>query len=151
MATGLVHLTTAMQHLSILAAGGAPDSTQQALGLTLLNNMLSNWEAAGVGGFSVTESVSGKSTTVATATNVITTTDIGGTKTTTLTKTAIAVFTLISTSNTYPSGWDEAIQYNLALTIAGPFGVQKIPEVVPVKAKSTLAAITPPVPGGAAA
>ena len=150
MATALVHLTTAMQHLTILAAGATPDSTQQATGLLLLNNMLSNWQAEGIGGFSVTETVSGKSTTILPSTNTVTTTEVGGTKTTTLTKTAITAFTLISTDNTYPTGWDEAIQYNLALTIAGPFGVMQIPPVVPEKAKSTKAAITPPVPGAAA-
>jgi hypothetical protein len=151
MATALVHITTAMQHLAKLAAGGTPSSAEQTLGLLLLNNMLSNWQAEGIGGFSTAESVSGKSMTVATSTNTITTTDVGGTKTITLTKTAIATFASTGTDNTYPTGWDEAIQYNLAVTMSGSLGVMidKMPALL-AKAQQTKQAITPPIPGGAA-
>jgi hypothetical protein len=151
MATALVHLTTAMQHLAKLAAGASPSATEQTLGLLLLNNMLANWQAEGVGGFQTAEATTGKSLTVATSGAVITTTEVGGTKTITLTKTAIAAFSTISTDNTYPTGWDEAIQYNLAVEISGALGVMidKMPTLL-AKAQQTKAAITPPIPGGAA-
>jgi len=151
MATALVHVTTAMQHLAKLAAGGSPSSAEQTLGLLMLNNMLANWQAEGVGGFSTAESVSGKSVTVATSGAVITTTEVGGTKTIALTKTAVATYALISTDNTYPTGWDEAIQYNLAVTLSGSLGVMidKMPALL-AKAQQTKQAITPPIPGGGA-
>jgi hypothetical protein len=151
MATALVHITTAMQHLAKLAAGAAPSATEQTLGLLLLNNMLANWQAEGVGGFQLVRAVTNRTTTVATSGAVITTTVIGEQTTDTLTKTAIATYATISTDNTYPIGWDECIQYNLAVTMSGPLGVQidKMPALL-AKAQSTKAAITPPVPGGGA-
>ncbi len=147
MATALVHITTAMQHLGILQAGALPNSDQQANGLLILNNMLQSWTAEGLLGFSVAETVSGKSTTVNISGAVVTTTEVGGTKTTTLTKTIVAQYALVTTDNTYPNGWDAAIQYNLAVSLIGPFGVSQVPPMVLERAKETKAAITPPVPG----
>ncbi len=151
MATALVHLTTAMQHLAKLAAGASPSATEQTLGLLLLNNMLANWQAEGIGGFQAVTAITNKTVTVATSGAVITTTEVGETKTVTLTKTAIATYATISTDNTYPTGWDECIQFNLAVKMSGPLGViiDKMPTLL-AEAQRTKAAITPPIPGGAA-
>ena len=151
MATALVHLTTAMQHLGILQAAATPSNDQQNTGLLVLNNMLQSWTAEGLLGFTVTEAVSGKSTSVGIAGAVVTTTEVGGTKTTVLTKTQVSTYGSIGANNTYPDGWDAAIQYNLAVSLIGPFGVSQVPAMVLERAQSTKAAISPPVPGAPAA
>ncbi len=144
MATGTSHITIAMQYLQVLAPGGVPNAGQLTQGNTILNEMLGGFQAAGMLGFSKTTTITGKSSTVGVSTAaVVTQTEIGGTVTTVLTPVVVALYANNGVDNTYPSGWDEMIDFNLALNLSGPMGVAKVPEWVVKRAAETRAALTP--------
>jgi len=145
MASALTHITTSMQLLSKLAPGGTPNASEQTLFLALLNGMLESWTMRRLLGAVRTITISGKQTTVGVSGSVTTLTDVGGTETTTVTPVTVTLFASTATSNTYPTGWDQAIQFNLALVIASTLGV-KPSDYVTSNAQATLAAITPPEP-----
>jgi hypothetical protein len=149
--TGLQHEVNAMYHLGTLKAGGTPSSDQQSAFLVLLNEMLEQFQLAKMLGYTKTTTISGKSDAIAVSTaGVVTQTNTGGTITTVDTPVAVATYASVGTSNTYPVGWDEMIDYNLAVAIAGAQGAA-LPEHVLAKAEQTRIACTPVKPQEVAA
>lgn len=126
MATGLVHLTQAMNYLGALQAGGAPSTSEQATGLIMLNAFLGRLQQLSYNGYTETITVSGRQRVVAVDNNgVWTNTETGGVETRTRTPTTVSTYATISTDNTYPKGWDDAIQYNLAVQLIGSMGTDQ--------------------------
>jgi hypothetical protein len=121
--TGLQHEVNAMYHLGTLKAGGTPSTDQQAAFLILLNEFLEGLQLEGALGETTTTAITGKSdgTTISTA-GVLTHTNVGGTTTTIRTPVAVSTYATTGTTNTYPVGWDEMIDYGLAVAIAGAQG-----------------------------
>lgn len=129
MPTGLEYLTRAMQDLGILEAGATPSASEQAMGLIELNSLIGQFQAMNVYGWTQTATV-----------------NTAGVWTITTTPTAVPTFALISTNNSYPSGWDDAIRANLAVRIAGPFGAPAdVIARVAAQATAYLEAIKPKV------
>ena len=123
MATGLVHITAAMNYLGSLQAGGAPSTSEQTTYLIYLNNLLAQFQQLGLYGFTETITVSGRQRVRSVdAAGAWTTTETGGVETRVRTPTVVTKYASVATDNTYPQGWDEAIQYNLAMQMIGSQG-----------------------------
>lgn len=129
--SGLQHITNAMYHLGTLKAGGVPSSDQQAAFLIFLNELMESFQLEGLLGETKTTSLSGKSdgTTISSA-GAVTQTNTGGTTTTVLTPVPVSTFATTGTTNTYPVGWDETIDWCLAVRIAGAQGADIPPHVL---------------------
>lgn len=123
--TARQHILNAMNYLAKLSAGGSASASEESLFLIYLNEMLASWQA---------EKIGGATSVVAIAANVTTVT---------ITSTAIATFALITTDNTYPTGYDAAIDANLALWISGSLGIPKPPDWLVALAATTKKAISP--------
>lgn len=121
--TGLQHIVNGMYNLGTLMAGGTPSGDQQSAFLVLLNEFLEGLQLEGALGETTTSVVTGKSdgTTISTA-GVLTHTNVGGTTTTIRTPVAVSTFATTGTTNAYSVGWDEAIDWGLAVAIAGAQG-----------------------------
>ena len=126
MATGLVHITAAMNYIGSLQAGGAPSASEQATYLIYLNNLLAQFQQLGFYGFTETITVTGRQR-VRSVDNAgaWTTTETGGVETRVRTPTVVSKYATVSTDHTYPQGWDEAIQYNLAMQMMGSQGTDQ--------------------------
>lgn len=121
--TGLQHETLACYHLGTLKAGGVPSSDQQSAFLLLINEVLEGLQLAGALGVAATETLTGKSDTTGISTaGVVTRTVIGGTSTLTTTPVVVSTYATVGTTNTYPVGWDEALDFLFAVEIAGAQG-----------------------------
>lgn len=145
MATGLVHVTQAMNYIGSLQAGGSPSTSEQTTYLAYLNTFLGRLQQLEYNGFTETITVSGRQRVVAVDTaGVWTNTETGGTETRTRTPTTVTTYASIGTDNTYPKGWDEAIQYNLAVQMMGSQGTdQQTAARITAMAQSSLEAIAP--------
>lgn len=149
--TGLQHETNAMYHLGKLKAGGVPSTDQQAAFLPLLNEVLEGLQLAGALGVAATETLTGKSDTTGISTaGVVTRTVIGGTSTLTTTPVVVSTYATTGTTNTYPVGWDEALDYMFAVVIAGAQGAT-IPDHVQAGATAGRELILSAVSKGASA
>ncbi len=126
--TGQQFIDMASQHLGKVTPGGSANANQSAQFLLMLQQMMANWQARGIGGATVVTALAANVTTI------------------TITSTAIAPVTTLGTANTYPTGWDDAITLNLAVLIAGAWGTVDPDRLAWVKSQAdiTLQAITPP-------
>lgn len=180
MATGLTHISRAMQHIGALAEGATPSSDEQSVGLAVLNALLLNWSAerdridntsrrelavcaqkAGqvaalaaeistIAMQALATSIDGSTAQTNLGTVNTNAASIASTAATLISGalaafslSALATFASTSTDNTYTDGIDEAIQFNLAVALAGVFK-REVPASVALRAKETLAVVMPP-------
>ncbi len=192
MATARVHITRAMQHLSLLPAGVLPSTTDDEPDcLAVLNTMISSWTeiraradlnarkqlsdivakcqegyiirqimaavvSMGTQGAQVALTGSGARTALenaaaAAATAMAVTYPLDATISAAIAglaitaPSALATYATITTDNAYTAGFDDAIQFNLAVRIAGIYK-RPVPESVAASAKMTYDAIMPSSP-----
>lgn len=131
MPTGQTIITGALNLLGTLQAGGTPSTSETAMGLSYLNQILEEWQAQSFLGNTETVSVSGRQITRSVSNaGVWTTTDTGGTETRVVTPTAVSTFASANTNNTYPVGWQPALEAALAVKMAGAMGMpQEVPRL----------------------
>ncbi len=160
-ATARVHITRAMQHLSALPAGVLPSTSDDEPDLLLvLNTMLDSWSemrartdlmargvlaqvvAMAAKGAQVALTGSGARTALENAAAAA----AAGLAITA--PTALATYATITTSNAYTTGFDDAIQYNLAVRIAGIYK-RTVPDSIAAMAKITYTAVMPDIPAAA--
>jgi hypothetical protein len=157
MATARAHITKALQHLAVLPAGVSPSTTDDEPDcLVVLNNMLSNWSerrsradlmardvlaqvvSACAKGAQVALTGSGARTALENAAAAA----AAGLAITA--PSALTSYGTITTDNSYTAGFDEAIQYNLAVQLAGMYK-RPVPPEVASAAKASYDAVMPPM------
>ncbi len=129
--TGAVHISNAMIYLGVLEAGGTPSASEYALGLIELNKIVAELQAMGARGKTTVQTV-----------------DSAGVWSTTVTPVTVTAFASTATDNTYPVGWDAAIDLQLASRLAPIMGHPELVAVFAPQAQAAIAALMPK-PAGA--
>lgn len=124
MPTGQSIINTAMQNVGVLAAGATATTSETAQYLSMLNAILEEFQQGSFLGNTETISTSGRQITRSVNNaGVWTVTDVGGTTTRVVTPTPVTLFASANTNNTYPVGWQQALEWTLAARIGGSQGV----------------------------
>ena len=157
MATARVHITRALQHLAYLPAGVSPSTTDDEPDmLAVLNTMLGNWSERRSRSDLIARGILGDVMALCAKGAQIALTGSGArtalenayaaaaASPSIAAPTALATYSTITTDNSYTTGFDDAIQYNLALALAG-IVKRPIPETVAAMAQQTYAAVMPAI------
>ena len=155
MATARLHITRALQHLAYLPAGVLPSTTDDEPDmLAVLNTMLGNWSERRSRADLITRGMLGDAMSLCAKGAQVALTGSGArtafenayaalaTSPSIAAPTALASYANITTDNAYTTGFDDAIQYNLAVSLAG-IVKRPIPDTVAAMAKATYDAVMP--------
>jgi len=147
-----------MQHLALLPAGALPSTTDDEPDcLLVLNTMLDSWSEVRARVDLISRGILAQVVTLAargaqqaltgsgarTALENAAAAAAAGLAITA--PSALATYATVTTSNAYNTGFDDAIQFNLAVRIAGIYK-RPVPESVAAKAVETYNAIMPAIP-----